>query len=118
MPMQSYMNNLPEVWKLGERPQGPGWRKSNLGSDTNLMHNLHQWNLSLDGDSRGPAAPPRESPLVGVKLKTTKLSLKTNYLKSQNLSFLLDSLSSPFWGISFSLYRRGSGGDPFNGPTT
>ena len=37
MPMQCYMDDLIEVWKLGERPQGPGWRKTNLGSDTNLM---------------------------------------------------------------------------------
>ena len=37
MPMQCYMDDLLEVWKLGERPQGPGWRKTNLGSDTNLM---------------------------------------------------------------------------------
>ena len=35
--MQCYMNDLLEVWKLYERPQGPGWRKSNLGPDTNLM---------------------------------------------------------------------------------
>ena len=35
--MQSYMNDLLEVWKLDERPQGSGWRKSNLGSDANLM---------------------------------------------------------------------------------
>ena len=31
------MNDLLKVWKLGERSQGPGWRKTNLGSDTNLM---------------------------------------------------------------------------------
>ena len=35
--MQCYMDDLIEVWKLGERPQGPSWRKTNLGSDTNLM---------------------------------------------------------------------------------
>ena len=37
MPMPSYMSNLLEVWKLGERPQGRVGRKSNLGYDTNLM---------------------------------------------------------------------------------
>ena len=37
MPMQCFMDDLVDVWKLGEHPQGPGWRKTNLGSDTNLM---------------------------------------------------------------------------------
>ena len=60
------MDDLIEVWKLGERPQEPGWRKTNLGSDTNLMQHRHQWSLSLDGDGGEPATLPRESPR-GVK---------------------------------------------------
>ena len=50
MPMQCYIDDLLEVWKLGEHPQGPGWRKTNLGSDTNLMQD----------EGRRPSGPINE----------------------------------------------------------
>ena len=51
------MNDQIEVWKLSERPQGPGWRKTNLGSDTNLMkdegsrpsHSINATRSPVDG---------------------------------------------------------------------
>ena len=54
MPMQCYMDDLIEVWKLSERPQGPGWRKTNLGSDTNLMQDEGSRPSHLINETRSP----------------------------------------------------------------
>ena len=54
MPMRCYMDDLIEVWKLGERPQGPGWRKTNLGFDTNLMQDEGSSPSHLINETRSP----------------------------------------------------------------